>query len=187
MKKDLTAFEKISHNLFRSQSETEIVLTKDEQVIKERYMLYVTKMLEDPLVTDMSMIIYIKGLAGIEKSQAYRDLANVRSIVGNIKNATKEWHKYMVIEGLKKAHQKASLTGNIIAEIMALDKLGKYCKLDKEDEEVMPWDQIIPPEFEMSSDITVLDSKLAIKNVEERRIKLREKYNHLSSTDFEEA
>lgn len=183
--KEKNVFEKISHNLFRSQSEAELVLTKDEKEIKDRYMLYVTKMLEDPLISDSSMVTYIMEIAGIQKSQAYKDLSNVRSIVGNIKNANKEWYRFMVVEGLKKSYQRAVEAENVIAEIMALDKLGKYTKLDKDEEEPMPWDQLIPPDFELSDDVRVLDEKLFDPKIDERREKMRSKYNRAIDTDFE--
>jgi hypothetical protein len=186
-RKELTAFEKISHNLFRSQSEAEIALTADEQKVRERYMLYVTKMLEFPQIPDTSMVNYIREMSGIEKSQAYRDLSNVKIIVGNIKNASKEWNRYMVIEGLKKSYIRAIEKKNLIAEIAALTSIGKFSMLDKEDQDKIPWEELIPAEFEMSEDVSILSEKLAKPNTEERRKALREQYNKATETDFENA
>ena len=68
---------------------------------------------------------------------------------------------------------------------MAFDKLAKYFKLDKDDEEPIPWDKLIPPDFELSDDVRVLDHKLHIPNLEEKRTRLREKYNKAEDASYE--
>jgi hypothetical protein len=184
-KKELTATEKIAHNLFSSHAEAEINLTVDELEIKKRYMAVITKLLTDPLIPDKQIVNFLKNTFNIEKTQAYKDIGAIKSILGNIKNAGKEWSRYMVIEGLKNCIQKARTSGKIEAEIIALDKLGKYTKLDKEDEELMPWESLIPPDFEMTDDISILDESLSIKDVDNKRDKLRAKYNSAIDVDYQ--
>jgi hypothetical protein len=70
--------------------------------------------------------------------------------------------------------------------IMAADKIGKYTMLDKDDSERMPWNEIVPPEFEASSDINVLNPKLFSPDIEERRKKLRAKYSGAEDVEFTE-
>lgn len=183
--KSQTVYEKISHNLFRSKDETKLVLTADEQKIKERFMLYITKILDEPLIKDTVLLTYIEEVVEIKKSQFYRDMAQVRLIIGNIKNSTKEWIRYSITEELKKQYQKADTANDSIAAIMALDKIAKYHKLDKDEEELMPWDQLIPPDFELSDDVRVLDQKLFDPKIDERREKMRARFNKATDTDFE--
>ncbi len=62
-----------------------------------------------------------------------------------------------------------------IAMIMAADKFGKYTQLDKDEQERMPWNEIVPSYFEASADINLLNPKLFDPNIEEKRRKLRSK------------
>ena len=58
---------------------------------------------------------------------------------------------------------------------MALDKLAKYNRLDKEDIAELPFDKIIPVDWETTSDVTVLGAK-PIENLDAEIAKLYKKY-----------
>jgi hypothetical protein len=184
-KKELKALEKITHNLFVSAGEAEMTLTKDEQLIKERYSHVITRWLSDPSMPDKHIVNFLMNQYKIEKSQAYRDLANVKIIMGNIQNATKEWMRYTVSQGLLGCIQKARSEKKLMEEITAYDKLAKYFKLDKEEDEPIPWEKLLPPDFELSSDVRVLDPKLHVPDIEEKRQRLREKYRNASDVDYD--
>jgi len=186
MKKDITLKDKIIQNLFRSTTEVKHVLSEKEIEIKKRYMAVVAQLLDEPMKMDKDLIYYLIDEFKIKQSQAYRDMANIRFIVGGIRSANKEWVRYSVNEGLKKQYKKADEAGKEIAAIMALDKMGKYNMLDKIDEETIPWEDLIPADFDMTDDVSVLDPKLKITNVEERRLYLREKYGKAVDTNFEQ-
>lgn len=184
--KELTTIEKIEINLFKWASERKVALTTKEDEILKRYQHTFAYWHEKPDLRDSQIVEYMMGKFGIEKSQAYRDLPHIKYLLGNVRNASKEWHRYVVVETCKEAIQKARADKNWIAMIMAADKIGKYTMLDKDDQERMPWDEIVPPEFEASPDINILNPKLYSPDIEERRKKLRAKYSGVEDAEFTE-
>ena len=121
---------------------------------------------------------------GMSRSQAYRDIHNVKVLLGNVRNATKEWHRYKLIAMLDKAYEFAERNRDAKGMIMAADKLGKYTQLDKEDTQKIPYDEIVPQPFEITDDVSVLGLK-PIENLKEKQRKMREKYGAALIEDAE--
>lgn len=113
----------------------------------------------------------------ISKAQAYRDIANVKICLGNIKAAGKEWQRYRANSILDEAY-KAAIDGDskqsksltLIANAMV-----KVNRLDVNEGEQIPWEEVIPQNFEPSSDPTVIGLK-PIENLRERIAVLKKKY-----------
>jgi len=185
--KELTVVEKIEQNLFKSKGESKVTLSTHEEGIKKRYQMTFVHWHEHPELSDKKIIDWMMEEFKIEKSQAYRDLPNIKYLLGNVRNASKEWFRHTVVEMCKEAYEKARAKKNWIAMILAADKIGKYTQLDKEEQERMPWNEIVPPEFEASPDVSLINPKLSIGNLEERRARLRAKYSgDIEDTDFTE-
>lgn len=126
----------------------------------------------------------------VSQTQAYIDIQNVRILLGNVKNAGKEWIRYLVNETLKKAIDEADGMGakGIKLRIMAANVLGKYNRLDREDAQEMPWEDILPQPIEPTEDPTVLKIK-PLENKEEEIRKMYEKYKgeiEIEYVDYEE-
>jgi hypothetical protein len=113
---------------------------------------------------------------GISQSQAYRDISNMKVILPNIRNAGKEWIRYIVNEELKKAIADAETNGKLKERILAISALAKYNKLDQDDAEEFPWDEIIPQGIEPTNDPTVLEG--AKEYSKEEIAALYKKYQH---------
>lgn len=69
-------------------------------------MLCVSKLLEDPMTADKEIVSFLTGGCGgncepVSTATAYRDLASIRRLVGNVQLAGKNWYRYMVIEAAK--------------------------------------------------------------------------------------
>jgi hypothetical protein len=183
--KELTVVEKIEINLFKSKGDSKVVLSSNEETIKERYQKTFVHWHAHPELRDTQIIEYLINDCSVSMSQAYRDLPNIKYLLGNVRNASKEWHRYMVVEMCKEAFQKAKAKKNWIAMILAADKIGKYTQCDKDEQERMPWNEIVPPEFEASTDITLLNPKLYNPEIEELRSRLRAKYSgEVSDADY---
>ena len=152
-------------------------LTKPErdQLLRYRYAFSVC--LENPSISDNLLRDQLIKEFKISRSLAYLDIANIKVILPNIKNAGKEWIRYIVNEELKEAIAQCKLAGDDLMKerIAAIDKLAKYNKLDQADQDEMPWDEIIPVGIEPTSDPTVL-GVTPMKNKEEEISKLIEKY-----------
>lgn len=159
--------------LFENVSEKTLTGNEYQQLV--RYRDAFTQSLDNPLIRDTELRDYLMTTYHISESQAYRDLANIRILLGNVRNAGKEWIRYLVIEGLKDAAARAREGGKLKEEIMALDKLAKYNRLDKEDIAELPFDKIIPVDWETTSDVSVLGAK-PMENLEQEIEKLYKKY-----------
>lgn len=146
--------DKIQRSLF-DDTAVEGLSPKDIE-LRRRYKEIFTIWLDNPWWSDKEMVRYIRQELGIQKTQAYEDLQKVKLILGNVSNANKEWHRYAVIEMAKETYNLAKKQGDLKAMAMAVDKLGKYTRLDQKDVDEIPWDQLIPPEFETTDDVSVL-------------------------------
>lgn len=175
-KKDPT-YDRIEHALFKDKDESSSLLSPREMEIKQRMMLCVSKKMEDPLIEDTELVNFLMhGCGGnaesVSKSQAYRDIGMINRLVGNIQLAAKAWYRYMIVEGGKKAFKIAIDKEDAKGAAAALDKIGKYTRSDKEDEK-FDYSQLVPPSFEPSDDVTLLEGLEEIENLEEKRVEMR--------------
>jgi hypothetical protein len=176
-KQELTVYELIEKHLYKSKDEIDNVLTPSQIEIKKRVMLCVSKKLDDPLIQDSVLVKFLmEGCGGvcneISDSQAYRDITGINKIVGSVQLAAKSWYRYMIIEGAKKGYDIALKQNDSKGMAACLDKIGKYTRADKDDD-AFDWNQMIPPSFEPSDDITLLDGIEPIDNLEDERKKFR--------------
>jgi hypothetical protein len=175
MSDKLTLFDKIQKSLFSDTDEHLDGLSAHDLEIRKRYMSAFTVWLENPTYTDKQIANHLKVAFKIENSQAYRDIGNLRIMLGNVRNAGKEWHRFTVIQMAKDAYALAVKQHDAKAMAVAAGVYGKYTRCDQIEADQMPWDSIIPPDFEPSPDITILGFKRD-PNVEKKREKLRKKY-----------
>lgn len=173
-RKELLA-EKIFNSLYRSKDDTPVQFTANELAVKSMYEDVFAKWMENPALQDSEIVIFLTNEYSRSQTQAYRDIAVIKSVLGDVRNAAKEWHRYTVIAMIKKAYNLAETKKDIKNMILAADKLGKYTKLDKDEAEEIDWDKMIPPSFEPTADVTTLGLS-KIENLEERKEKLRKKY-----------
>jgi hypothetical protein len=178
MSKTDDTYDKIERSLFKDIEDATLSLTVREQEIRKRMMLSVSKKMDSPLIEDSQMVEFLMhgcgGLtAPVSQSQAYRDIGMINRLVGNIRLAAKDWYRYMIIEGAKKAYQIAIDSGDAKGAAANLDKIGKYTRSDKDDNK-FDYDKMIPPSFEPSDDITLLEGIEPIADLEERRKELRQ-------------
>ena len=126
----------------------------------------------------------INGCGGntdaVSQSQAYRDIGMINRLVGNIQLAAKAWYRYMIVEGGKKAFNMAIDKEDAKGAAAALDKIGKYTRSDKEDEK-FDYSQLIPPSFEPSDDVTLLEGLEPIEDLEGTRSEMRSRFKGMLS------
>lgn len=168
-----TKFDKIQKSFFDDEALKR--LSPKDIEIRTRYQNVFSVWLENPWWSDKEMVRYIRQEFGVAKTQAYQDIQKVKLILGNVNNAAKEWQRYSVIEMIKEAYNLAKKHGDVKAMVMALDKLGKYTRLDQKEVDEIPWDLIVPPEFENTDDVTVLQIHRSA-DFQEKVKKIRRKY-----------
>ena len=198
-KNDITVYEKIEKHLFHSIDETKLALSEKDQDIKKRVLLCVSKKMANPLMMNSELISFLMEGGSVElvekdkkgkvisktmtdvlftpvsQSQAYNDIAGITKIFGNITISAKSWHRHIIVETCKKGAQIAIEDRDPQGIAANMDKIGKYTRADKEDD-VFDWNEMIPPSFEPTDDITVLEGIREIPNLEEERRRFREKF-----------
>lgn len=183
-KKDST-YDRIERALFKDREEASSILSQREMEIKKRMMLCVSKKMEDPLIQDTELVNFLMNGCGgntdaVSQSQAYRDIGMINRLVGNIQLAAKAWYRYMIVEGGKKAFNMAIDKEDAKGAAAALDKIGKYTRSDKEDEK-FDYSQLVPPSFEPSDDVTLLEGLEPIKDLEGTRSEMRSRFKGMLS------
>ncbi|UYU91629.1 hypothetical protein KQP74_03045 [Bacteroides thetaiotaomicron] len=183
-KKDPT-YDRIERALFKDREEASSILSQREMEIKKRMMLCVSKKMEDPLIQDTELVNFLMNGCGgnadaVSQSQAYRDIGMINRLVGNIQLAAKAWYRYMIVEGGKKAFNMAIDKEDAKGAAAALDKIGKYTRSDKEDEK-FDYSQLVPPSFEPSDDVTLLEGLEPIKDLEGTRSEMRSRFKGMLS------
>lgn len=174
----LTLAEKINAHLFKG--EKDIVFSPEESVMYARYFDVYSQMLEKPWKEDKEWINYLIAHYDIDRSQAYRDLAKIKLLLSNVKSASKEFVRYIVFEASKKALTKSEEKGDWKNFILAIDKLGKYFRLDQNDPEEIDWSKVYVQEWQPVVDIRQVDENFkGPDDLNAWRAKLRKKYGQI--------
>ena len=167
-------------------------LTPVEQDQVMRYRFAFARCLDNPAISDKLLRDELMNEFGIGSSQAYVDISNIKVILPNIRNAGKEWMRYLFNEEIRANIAKCKDDEGNITDVdkhrKALDVLAKYNKLDQKDTDQLPWDDIIPVQIEPTSDPTVLGIT-PLANKEEVIRKLYEKYKgdiEVEDIDYQE-
>ncbi len=153
-------------------------LSDKELEIKRRYLAAFHFMMDDPSRRHSEIVSFLMTEFEISRSQAFVDIGNVKILFGNVQKSSKEYDRYVVVEGLKEMISQAKAKGDEKTAIYGYDKLGKYTRLDQDDGDKIPWEEIIPLDIEPTGDVSVLGLK-PIPNLKEKQKELREKYGKI--------
>lgn len=111
----------------------------------------------------------------IDKSAAYEDIQIIKVLLGNFQETTKEYHRFKFNAWIEKAYDVAERKQNPIAMVASANAYGKFNKLDQEDVQKIPYEDIVPQPFEPTSDPTVIGIK-QIPNIQEKIRAMKAKY-----------
>jgi len=129
---------------------------------------------EFPMKTEKEIVDFIIS-QGISKSMAYYDLELIKVLLGNVKNASKEWHRYRLIVMAEESYKTAKDKKDAKAMAMVMDKYGKYTQLHIPDHQAIPYDEIVNQPFEPTEDPSPLGLK-PDPDIETKIRKMKEKY-----------
>jgi hypothetical protein len=173
--------QRLHSHLFDEPDEMLQSFDKRERDMVIRYRAAFTKWMTEPHLRDIEMVKYLSGEFAVSETMAYQDLPKIKFLIGNVRNASREFQRYRASEMILKGYQTAlDATSQLevkqaMAMIQAAQALGKVHKLDKEELDNLVFDDIIPLELEPSTDVSVIGHK-PIENLEELKAKLRRKY-----------
>jgi hypothetical protein len=159
----------------KSLTDGRVKLSAEQHQIKERWLAGYLFWLNDPTLGERKVVEFITAGFSITERQAYNDLIAIKQLLGNVQLQSKQWYRHMVIHMSREAYQAAKDKDDPGAMAQAANAITRALQLDKTELDELPWDQLIPPNFEPSPDIAVLGFK-PDPNIEERRRKMREKY-----------
>lgn len=169
--------DKLKNTLYKDADDARKVLSPPEMEVRARVAASVAYRMENPLTEDSQMVHFLMGgcdgkAKPVSRTQAYRDIVLIDRMTSGIQLASRQWYRYMVVEGAKKAYNLAMDEGDYKAAAACLDKIGKYTMSDKEETQA-DFSQMLPPSFEPSDDVTLLEGLQPIPHLERERQRLR--------------
>lgn len=111
--------------------------------------------LRNPKQGDRHILAEIKRRNGLGDTQAYEDLRLLKLCLGNLQQMTRDWYQYLFIARCEEGFQMARDKGDAGAFAKVLASLGKFTRLDHEQLTGPDYSQIIPQQFEITSDPSV--------------------------------
>lgn len=120
-----------------------------------------------PSKKDQEIVTELIQRYGIQKSAAYEDVRIIKTLLGDLNKASKEFHRWKFNNMINKAYEMAERRGDTKSMVAASDKYAKYNQLDKEDVLDNPWEVIAIQPFEPTSDPTVIGIK-PVPNIKEK-------------------
>jgi len=174
----LTLAEKINQHLFKGDNE--VVFSPEESALYQRYFDVYSQMLEKPWTEDKEWINYLTTKYDIDRSPSYRDVAKIKALLSNVKCASKEFVRYIVFEASKKAMSETEKTKDWKNFILAIDKLGKYFRLDQNEVEEIDWSKVYVQEWKPVVNIREVDPNYkGPEDSNDWRERMRKKYGQI--------
>ena len=150
----------------------------------------VTWCIANPDSKDRQFVDEIMQRYGISKVTAYADLKIVKSLLPNLGEATRDYHRWRYNEMILETYQMAKKRKDTKTMEKAATSYAKYNRIDVEDETAVPYHMIVVQPFTATSDPTVLGLK-PIPNLQQKIDKLLAKYRaetiDIEDIEYEEA
>jgi len=184
-------FDLITQALFSIEKRNE--LSEGNMKILERLRDVYTIWLDKPTMTDADIRDYIMVNYESTKSAAYTDIALLKTVLGNVPVANKEFYRYKANYILDQAHA-AAVAGND-RKAKALTKIAEGIaynnRTNEDDGEKLPYDEIVPKDLSFTLDPSAAGVK-PVPGIVEKAKKLFKKYEEdidldtSSYVDYEE-
>jgi hypothetical protein len=146
--------------------------------------------LSNPDSKDRQFVETAMARHGINKTQAYSDLAIVKALLPQLSQASRDFHRYRYNEMILETFQMAKKRKDTKTMEKAASSYAKFNRVDLEDEQVVPYDMIVVQPFTATDDPTVLGIK-PIPNIREKIRTLLNKYRaeniDIEDIEYEEA
>ena len=140
--------------------------------------------LANPEEKDRSFVEEAVRRHGISQSCAYNDLAVVKTLLRMLSQASADFHRWRANEMLLETYRMAKEKEDIKTMEKAASSYAKYNRVDIEDDQAMPYDEIVVQPFTATSDPSPLGIK-PIPNIQERIKAMLDKYR-AESLDIED-
>ena len=156
-----------SHDLFTPEAElrTKYVEAQVAHVLRlrEMYNWY----LSNPDAHDRQFIDECRSRYQLSKSQSYEDLALIKRLLPALSTASRDFHRWKANEMLLETYRMAKARKDTKTMEKAASSYAKYNRVDLEDEQAVPYEDIVVQPFTATSDPTVL-GLVPIPNLQKR-------------------
>jgi len=146
--------------------------------------------LSNPDAKDRQFVEAALSRYGINRSQAFSDLAIIKALLPQLAQASRDFHRYRFNEMILETYQMAKKRKDTKTMEKAASSYAKYNRVDLEDEQAVPYDLIVVQPFTATDDPTVLGIK-PIPRLQERIQELLHKYQaeniDIEDIEYEEA
>lgn len=159
-------------DLYTSKEELEAkhyAVTQIEHILRLRDM--VTWCIANPDAKDRQFVEEILQRYGISKVTAYADLKIVKSLLPNLSETTRDYHRWRYNEMILETYQMAKKRKDTKTMEKAATSYAKYNRIDMEDEQSVPYHMIVVQPFFPTTDPRVVGIN-PVPNIEERIKKL---------------
>jgi len=162
-------------DLFTSESE---LRAKYDEITVQRVLrirdLY-SYVIANPDTKDRQFVERAVSIFKVSQSCAYNDLAIIKSLLPMLSKASRDFHRWRANEMLLETYRMAKARKDTKTMERAASSYAKYNRVDLEDEQLIPYDEIVVQPFTATDDPTPLGIK-PIPNIQERIKKMLDKY-----------
>ena len=131
----------------------------------------VTWCIANPDAKDRQFVDEIMQRYGLSKVTAYADLKIVKSLLPNLSEATRDFHRWRYNEMILETYQMAKKRKDTKTMEKAATSYAKYNRIDVEDETAVPYHMIVVQPFFPTTDPRVVGIN-PVPNIDERIKKL---------------
>lgn len=146
--------------------------------------------LANPDKPDRSFVDTMIARHGLSERAVYADLAVIKQLLPALQSSSREWHRWKANQMLLETYEQAKRRHDTKTMERAAASYAKFNRVDLEDEQVIPYEDIVVQPFTATSDPTVLGIK-PIENLDEVVKSLIAKYRQetldIEDVEFEEA
>ena len=154
--------------------------------IREEYSWFIS----NPDAKDRQFVESALSRHGINRTQAYSDLAIIKALLPQLAQASRDFHRYRYNEMILETYQMAKKRKDTKTMEKAASSYAKYNRVDLEDEQAVPYDLIVVQPFTATDDPSVLGIK-PLPRLQERIQELLHKYQadniDIEDIEYEEA
>lgn len=143
--------------------------------------------LQFPSKFDKEIVDYDMKKFKVGRAQAYDDLHLTKILMGNLQQASKEFMRWKINRDLEEDLRLARQRGDLRAAASIEKNRIMNNRTDKDDEPELEFDKIVPQQFEMTDDPTVIGIQ-KVPCLRDRIRKLEKKYGDtkIEDADYEE-
>ena len=146
--------------------------------------------LANPDKPDRAFVDTMKQRHGMSERAVYADLAVIKQLLPALQSSSREWHRWKANQMLLETYEQAKRRHDTKTMERAAASYAKFNRVDLEDEQVIPYEDIVVQPFTATSDPSVLGIK-PIETLEEVVKSLIAKYRQetldIEDVEFEEA